>query len=276
MTAKPAEYIHGTAPDEQRRLTMMNSIINEPALRELKLRRGQRVLDVGCGLGQFTRMMAREVGDEGCVVGIEFDEQQIEEAIRQARAADEDGLVQLRQGDARNLPLMDDEWGTFDIVHCRFVLEHIPDPLVAVKQMVRAARPGGRIVLQDDDHDVLRMWPACDEGVALWRTYIDSYAPMANDAFIGRKLITLLHQAGTTPTRNTWLFYGACFGQEAFDALVGNLLGVLEGAREAIKASSSFTDSDIDAGVQAIRAWQQLPDAALWYAICWAEAARST
>lgn len=274
MTNRSPQYIHGTDADEQRRLTMMNSIINEPALREMKLQPGQRVLDVGSGLAQFTRMMAREVGDEGCVVGIEFDEQQIEEAIRQARAAEEDGLVQLRQGDARNLPLLDDEWGSFDIVHCRFVLEHIPDPLIAVKQMVKAARSGGRIVLQDDDHDVLRMWPACDEGVALWRGYIDSYAPTGNDPFIGRKLITLLHQAGATPTRNTWLFYGACFGHEAFDALVGNLLGVLAGARDTIKATSSLTDSDIDAGLDAIRAWQQLPDAALWYAICWAEGVR--
>ena len=276
MTARTSQYIHGTDAEEQRRLTMMNSIINEPALRELKLQPGQRVLDVGSGLGQFTRMMAREVGGEGCVIGIEFDEQQLEEAIRQARAADEDGLVQFRQGDARNLPLADGEWSSFDVVHCRFVLEHIPDPLVAVKQMVKAARPGGRIVLQDDDHDVLRMWPACNEGAALWRAYIDSYAPMGNDALIGRKLITLLHQAGTTPTYNTWLFYGACAGHEAFDALVGNLIGVLDGARDSIRATSSLTDSDIDAGVDAIRAWQQLPDAALWYAICWAEGVRST
>ena len=50
MTNETSQYIHGTDPQEQSRLTLMNSVINEPAIREMKLQTGQRVLDVGSGL----------------------------------------------------------------------------------------------------------------------------------------------------------------------------------------------------------------------------------
>ena len=55
-------YIHGTDDDEQRRLSLMNDVLlNSAMLREMNLRGDERILDLGSGLGQFTRMMARAV-----------------------------------------------------------------------------------------------------------------------------------------------------------------------------------------------------------------------
>ena len=68
-----SDYIHGSSPEEQRRLSLLNDILNESCLGELKLREGESVLDLGSGLGQFTRLMARTVGSTGQVVGIERD-----------------------------------------------------------------------------------------------------------------------------------------------------------------------------------------------------------
>jgi cyclopropane fatty-acyl-phospholipid synthase-like methyltransferase len=50
-----SEYIHGTHPDEQARLSLLNDLLNRGSLRELQLQGGERVLDVGCGLGQLAR-----------------------------------------------------------------------------------------------------------------------------------------------------------------------------------------------------------------------------
>jgi 2-polyprenyl-3-methyl-5-hydroxy-6-metoxy-1,4-benzoquinol methylase len=47
--------------------------------------------------------------------------------------------------------------GHFDVAHARFLLEHVPDPLVIVRTMVRAVRPGGRVILADDDYEGLRL-----------------------------------------------------------------------------------------------------------------------
>jgi len=93
------------------------------------------------------------------VVGIERSAEQIAEARRQAVAAGEEDLADSRQGDVFAMLLRDDEWGRFDVAHARFLLEHVPDPLTVVRSMVRTVRVGGRVVLEDDDHEVIRLWP---------------------------------------------------------------------------------------------------------------------
>src|SRR4051812_4913370 len=149
-------YIHGTAPEEQARLSSLNDLLNRAALRELGLRGGEKIVDFGAGLGQLTRDMARAA--KARVVGIERSPKQIAEAMRQAAAASEESLLELRQGDVQEgVPRAEE--GSYDLAHARFVLEHVPDPLVVVKAMMKAVRPGGRLVLQDDDHDILRLWP---------------------------------------------------------------------------------------------------------------------
>ncbi|MEO6462750.1 MAG: class I SAM-dependent methyltransferase, partial [Candidatus Eisenbacteria bacterium] len=139
-------YVHGTAPEEQARLTRMNTLLNTRSLDALALHGGERVLEVGAGLAHLARGMARRGAAR--VVGIERSARQLDEARRQARDGGDQplldaGRVELREGDALALPLADDEWGTFDVAHARFLLEHVTDPLAVVRQMVRAVRPGG-------------------------------------------------------------------------------------------------------------------------------------
>lgn len=232
-----SRYVHGTSPSEQRRLSDLNALMNAACVRELGLAGGESVLDVGCGLGQLTRDFARTAGPSGRVVGIERSAEQLAEARRQAEADGEGALVELRAGDALAPPLAEDEWDGFDVVHARFVLEHLADPQAAVRAMVRAAKPGGRIVLADDDHDVLRLWPEPPGFGAVWHAYQRTYDRLGNDPIVGRRLVSLLYEAGAEPLRNTWIFFGSCAGQPSF----------------------------------APRAWGERPDAALWFAISWAE-----
>jgi SAM-dependent methyltransferase len=270
----PSSYIHGTTAPEQHRLSLMNDLINSGSLRELALRGGESILDVGSGLGQLTRSMARAAGPGARVVGVERDPEQLAEAVRLAHAAGEVQLLEMRPGDAMALPLRDQEWGTFDVAHTRFVLEHVPDPLGVVRQMVRAVRPGGRIVLEDDDHDVLRLWPEPPGFSAVWEAYIRTYDRLGNDPYIGRQLVALLHEAGARPQRNTWIFFGSCAGHDSFDALAQNLITILEGARDTLLVQALLKKEYFETGLQELRKWTLRPDAALWYAICWAEGIR--
>jgi SAM-dependent methyltransferase len=267
-------YIHGADPEEQARLGLMNDLINPACLRELVLREGDRVLDVGSGVGHFSRQMARAVGPSGSVVGIERHERQLEEAARLAAAEGESGLVDFRQGSAFDPPLVEEEWGTYDVVHTRFLLEHLHDPLAAVRVMLRAARPGGRIVLADDDHDLMRMWPDVPGFRALWSAYARLYDRNGSDPFVGRRLVALLHQAGAAPVRNTFVFYGGCAGSPHFEGIVMNLVHVLRGARDAIVEANLYEARAIDEILDAMASWSHRSDAALWYAINWAEGRR--
>jgi SAM-dependent methyltransferase len=264
-------YIHGSSPAEQTRLSRLNDVLNDAALRELAIAPGTAILDVGSGLGQLTRAMARVSGVGGRVVGVERNCAQFERARALQVVAGEENLVNFRIGDAASLPLSPEEVGSFDLTHARFVLEHVVDPLAVVREMKRATRPGGRIVLQDDDHDVLRLWPEPAGFAALWQAYIQSYRGLGNDPFVGRRLVSLLVEAGARPARNTWNFFGTCAGQSNFDDLVENLIFILEGARECLLEQRLLNEHSIEEAVKNLCEWKTRTDSALWYAICYAE-----
>lgn len=268
---RSSQYLHGTDPEEQRRLSLLNDILNESSLRELNLRGGESILDVGCGLAQFTRAMARAAGLGARVVGVEREAEQLAEARRQAARFGEEHLIELREGDALALPLKSEEWGTFDVAHTRFLLEHVPDPLAVVRQMAGAVRPGGRVILEDDNHDVMRFWPEPSGATALWQAYTRTYEQLGNDPYVGYKLVSLLHEAGTVPIRNTLVFFGSCATNPHFNLYVENIIGVFEGARELILGASSLDKASFDDAIRALRQWANRPDAAIWYAIGWAE-----
>ena len=249
-------------------------MLNAQSLARLRVEPGARVLDIGCGLGQLTRAMARAAGESGRVVGIERSREQIDEGRRQANAAGEGKLLDVREGDAGDPPLRDDEWGTFDIVHARFVLEHVADPLRVVRAMVRAAKPGGRIVLEDDDHEVMRFHPAIPEFEAAWHAYMRTYVAVGNDPMIGRKLPALLVEAGAVARANDWPFFGTCQGADTFPMLVSNCRRIMVGARDAIVAHGGLSPEAFDAGLRAYDRWSRIPGAALWYCTCWAEGIR--
>lgn len=156
----------------------------------------------------------------------------------------------------------------------RAMARDLPDPLLAVREMVRAVRPGGRVILEDDDHDLFRLWPEPEGMDTLWRAYIETYRQLGNDPSVGRRLIELLHAAGARAARNTWLFFGSCSGQEIFPDMVENFARILDGARSRIVATGLVDDGQIDAALESYRAWGRRPDAALWYARCWAEGHR--
>jgi SAM-dependent methyltransferase len=264
-------YIHGTAPEEQARLSLMNDLINAESLRALALRPGERVLDLGSGLGQLSRAMARATGAR--VVGVEASERQLEEARRLADAAGEPPLCDFRQGDVLAPPLAPGEWGAFDVVHARFLLEHLVDPAAAVAVMARAVRPGGRVVLSDDDHELLTLHPEPPGFARVWRAYIRSFDRNRNDPLIGRRLVALLHGAGLEPRRMRWLAFGGCAGEAAFAALVENLAGVIATAREPM-LELGLTAAELDALRRELDAFARRPDGYFGYAMPCAEGVR--
>lgn len=266
-----SEYIHGNSPEEQHRLSLLNDILNESCLKELNLQSAEKVLDVGCGLGQFTRLIARTMGRDGQVVGVERERDQILQAQRLADSSGEPELVEFRQGDALDLPLSDAEWGTFDIAHARFLLEHVPRPALVIEHMVSSVRPGGRVFVIDDDHGDFRPWPEPQGFQALWHAYVRSYEMLGNDPYVGRRLVSLLREGGLTSIRNSCVFFGGCAGNERFQAIADNLIGALAGAKQAVLSGELLDEEVFQVGLDGLEQWKADPSAALWYSACCAE-----
>jgi len=109
------------------------------ALEMLSIEPADRVLDVGCGPGNFTRDFGAAAA-EGWVVGVDASASMLETAVRESR----DGNVAYVRGDAAALPFRD---ASFDAVCCFAALYLIEEPLRALAETVRVLAPGGRVAL---------------------------------------------------------------------------------------------------------------------------------
>jgi SAM-dependent methyltransferase len=152
------------------------------------LRADSRVLDVGCGPGVLATEVAQRC-PEGQVVALD----QSPERSRQAgmRLARFGGYALV--GDAAALPFED---STFDLVYCRFLLEYLPAPERAVREMVRVCRPGGRVLLQDLDGQLLWHYPEDTELERQVSATLSVLARTGFDPFAGRKLYHHCYSAG--------------------------------------------------------------------------------
>jgi ubiquinone/menaquinone biosynthesis C-methylase UbiE len=109
---------------------------------------GGRTLDVGTGTGivalEAARVAGRGAAPGGRVVGIDLSEEMLKTATVKAERAGLAGLVEFRKMDAEALAL---ENRSFDVVVSLFALLHFPNPLMALQEMFRVLRPGGRLVV---------------------------------------------------------------------------------------------------------------------------------
>lgn len=109
------------------------------ALSMLSIDPGDKVLDVACGPGNFTRDFA-EVVEEGLVVGLDASASMLDVAVRDTHA----GNTAYIRGDACALPFRD---GSLDAVCCFAALYLIEEPMRALAEIVRVLAPGGRVAL---------------------------------------------------------------------------------------------------------------------------------
>ena len=141
-----ASYVHADAePDTERaRLRLLEARYDRDTFRRLAALgtlEGARCLEVGAGTGSVARWLAHRVGPGGRVVATDRDPRPLDDL-------DEQG-VEVRRHD---ILLDETEEATYDLVHCRALLLHLPDPMLALRRMVGALRPGGWLLVEDADY----------------------------------------------------------------------------------------------------------------------------
>ena len=118
-------------------------------LKALALREGERVLDIGSGPGLLAHDIAASVGRNGCVCGIDISEDML--AMSRKRCTNQPH-TEFQKADATNLPYPND---SFDAAASTQVYEYVRDIPVALAELYRVARPGGRAVVLDTDYGSL-------------------------------------------------------------------------------------------------------------------------
>lgn len=160
-----ARYTHGHHESVLRSHTW-RTVENSAAYLIPHLRSGMSVLDVGCGPGTITVDLARRVAP-GRVLGIDTSPQVVGRAIAFAQEA---GVAaEFLAGDIYRRPPAAER---FDVVHAHQVLQHLPDPVGALRAMGDSCAPGGLIAARDADYAAM-FWhphvPELDEWLELYR-----------------------------------------------------------------------------------------------------------
>jgi SAM-dependent methyltransferase len=156
-------------------------------LEALALRPGERVLDVGVGPGLLAEDMARTVGAEGHVAGIDLSEAMLEMARRRCA---ELAWTDFRVADATKLSFAD---ASFDALVSTQVYEYVADMDGALAEASRVLRPGGRIVVLDTDWDSV-VWNTQDR--ARMRRVLDAWDAHLHDPHLPATLGARLQRAG--------------------------------------------------------------------------------
>ena len=173
----------------------------------LPLGAGMRVLDFACGDGYYASRLALRLGASGMVVGVDRSEGYVHDAsvdAADAAAASHGATVVYVRAAEDALPFADD---TFDLVWCAQSLFSLPDPVDALHHMARVTRPGGLVVVLENDtaHQVCLPWPVQLE-LPVRAAELRSFVEGGRDAakfYVGRRLPAIMAEARLDPQRAT-------------------------------------------------------------------------
>ena len=252
-----ATYTHGHT-DAVLRVHSWRTVANSAGYLRPYLRPGIELLDVGCGPGSLTADLAREIAP-GRVVGLDASDDVLETSRAAAAAAGVE--VELRTGDVYHLNVPDD---SFDVVHAHQLLQHLTDPIAALREMRRVCRPGGVVAVREGDFGTAAADP---DAVTDW---LDVYVPAARalggEPYAGRLLAAWARSAGfddITCSASVWCFATpedrAWWGTSWAERVESSTY-----ALEAVRRGLSTPERNAEIG----RAWRQWVDHPTgWFAI---------
>jgi ubiquinone/menaquinone biosynthesis C-methylase UbiE len=181
------------SPEEGARLEMKtDAAVTERLLSLAGLRAGMNALDAGAGTGAVARVMSRVVGPRGSVVAADRSPQRLEQG-RSLADAEQLRNLSFVQADLEHAPVPRE--GTYDFIWCRFVFEYLTDPDAALANLVRSAKPGGKVVVIDLDSNGTIHFPIVED-VEVGLEHVLRALEGRFDPHAGRKLYSRFRRSG--------------------------------------------------------------------------------
>ncbi len=192
------EYILGTSDAELDRLALQHEIwrsVTTPFLDRLDITPGARILDAGCGPGFVALELAERVGPTGRVVALDSSPRW-ERHLRDVAAQRGLAHLEVRCGALESVELEED---AYDVVFSRWVLSFVRDPRAVVSRLARALRSGGRLAIEDYNHEGISLFPPSRGFVAAVRAAREWYARSGGDTWVAGRLPADMRAAGLQP-----------------------------------------------------------------------------
>ena len=185
--------IHGGVAGSQRMQVVARAYwpTTYPLLQRAGIREGMNCLDLGCGAGEVTFEIARLIGPNGHVLGMDMDNVKLD--IARARAKVE-GVknIEFRQA---NVFEWDDD-SVYDFIYVRFLLTHLPERQRVIPKLIRALRPGAALAVEDIEFSGYVVYPPSSSHDRYVYLYQEVVRRRGGDAEIGPTLLPMLAAAG--------------------------------------------------------------------------------
>ncbi len=186
------QYLHGFKRKEQDRLMHQARFLEPYVYAGIDLEWRENLLEVGCGVGAQTKILTRRFPDLK-ITGVDLSKEQLAMAEKQLKPEISCKQVQLFQQDAQKLKLKKTD---YDAAFLCWFLEHVPDPLKALKQVRKHMRPGAKIYCSEVFNQSLFMEPYSPAYLKYWFEFNDYQWSIKGHPFIGVQLGNLLKDAG--------------------------------------------------------------------------------
>ena len=241
------EYVHGYDERETARLRDQAGTLVELLHADTAYPAGSTVLEAGCGVGAQTVTLAAR-SPQAHVTSVDVSAASVAEAERRVRAA---GLanVELRQADVFDLPF---GTGSFDHVFVCFLLEHLSEPVEALRRLLAVLRPGGSMTVIEGDHGSAFFHPDSAAAHAAIACQVELQARAGGNALIGRQVHPLLVGAGLADVRvSPRLVYADASRPELVEGFTRRTFtAMIEGVREPAIAAGLLDAERFDAGIR--------------------------
>jgi SAM-dependent methyltransferase len=242
-------YVHGYKGRENVRLQDQAEALTQLLHHDTSYPAGSAVLEVGCGIGAQTLLLARR-SPNARFVSIDISAESIGQAKRRVDTA---GLtnVTFQQADIFSLPY---EAESFDHVFVCFVLEHLSRPHEALAILKRLLRREGTITVIEGDHGSTFFHPDHASAHSAIESLINIQEQAGGNALVGRQLYPLMIEAGFSDVHvSPRMVYVDGSGSDLADAFTRKTFtAMIEGVRESAIAAGLIEPQRFDEGVKAL------------------------
>jgi len=255
-------YVHGYTDRETRRLLEQSLILEELLYRGTEFPAGSKVLEVGCGVGAQTRILAKR--NPGIsITAIDLSEESLHKA-RQISDAEGISNADFICADLFDMPFGPE---SFDHVYVCFVLEHLDDPSGALKILSDVLRRGGTITLIEGDHGSGFWTPESPESRMAWEGLVRSQQELGHDPNIGRRLYPMLSNTGFSVLEVSprWV-YADWSNPVLLDGVINQIIAPMVFSAENRVLDTGYMDRDSwDKGLKDIHDVAQNPEGTFFY-----------